>query len=85
MFERSRMTNKGSRTARVAMLAVTAAIAAVLVPMPAAAYIDPVSGSVVLQIVSAAVLAGAVTIGRARHWLFTLFRRGGTERSPADE
>lgn len=71
------------RTARVrpAQLILLSLVALLVVPAPAAAYIDPVSGSVLLQILSAAILAGAVTIGRARAWLVGLFRRGGRQAS----
>jgi len=35
-----------------------------LVPVPAAAYIDPLSGSIVLQVVAAGFLATAFTVKR---------------------
>jgi hypothetical protein len=55
----------------------TFAVAALaILAKPAAAYIDPISGSVLIQIVAAAALAAVATV---RNWgsrLRTLFRRG---------
>lgn len=85
MSNHCKLPNRNSRPMRVTPLLVLAAVALVVTPAPAAAYIDPASGSLLLQIVSAAVLAGAVTIGRARTWLFSLFRRVGTGRRPGVE
>jgi hypothetical protein len=77
MYEGRGGGNHGSGRGRVVKLVLLCGIAIVVIPTPAAAYIDPVSGSVLLQIISAAVLAGAVTFSRARNWLLGLFRRGG--------
>jgi hypothetical protein len=60
---------------RLARALILPVVAVMVIPAPAAAYIDPVSGSILLQIISAAILAGAVTIGRARAWLLSLLRR----------
>jgi hypothetical protein len=73
------------RLRRVSRLFVVATLAVIAIPTPAAAYIDPVSGSVLLQILSAAVLAGAVTIGRARTWILSLFRRRDDRTEPGVE
>jgi hypothetical protein len=73
-----------SRLMGVARLLTFPALAVFLLPAPAAAYIDPVSGSVLIQIVAAAVLAGVATVSRARHWVVSLFRgRGGQDREDA--
>jgi hypothetical protein len=77
MYEDRGGGSHGSGKGRVVRLVLLCGIAIVVIPTPAAAYIDPVSGSVLLQIISAAVLAGAVTVSRARNWLLGLFRRGG--------
>jgi hypothetical protein len=73
----------GINFGRIAKALVIPALAVFLIPTPAAAYIDPVSGSVLLQIISAGILAGAVTIGRTRAWLASLFRRA-TGRANTD-
>ncbi len=36
---------------------------------PAAAYLDPISGSVVLQVLAAALLAGLLSVRRAWAWV----------------
>lgn len=65
-----------SRTKHLGQLGMAVAAALFLVPAPAAAaYIDPISGSVLIQIVSAGVLAGLVSIRRARNWVLSFFRR----------
>lgn len=45
-----------------------------LTPLPAAAYIDPISGSVILQVIAAALLAGLLSFKRAWSWVGSRFR-----------
>lgn len=44
-------------------------LAALIFPSPAAAYIDPLSGSIILQVVAAGVLSFVFTIKRSWQWL----------------
>lgn len=47
-----------------------------LISPPAAwAYLDPISGSIILQILAAGFLAAAATLRRSRNWLSSLFSR----------
>ncbi len=58
---------------RVLGLTIVAVGAVVMIPAPAAAYIDPVSGSVLIQVVSAALFAGLLTFRRWARWIASLF------------
>lgn len=60
---------RGGSSAAVALLIVA------LVPAPAAAYLDPISGSIILQVVAASALAASFTI--KRWWSFV---RDGARR-----
>ena len=53
----------------------------VISPTQAWAYLDPISGSIVLQILAAGFLAGAATFRRSREWLGNLVSRfrGGSD------
>jgi hypothetical protein len=57
----------------------TAFLALVLLPRTAHAYVDPTSGSIVLQVALAGILGAIVTIkqwwGKARETFRSLFRR----------
>lgn len=44
-------------------------VAGVVCPPPAAAYIDPLSGSIILQVVAAGVLSFVFTMKRSWRWL----------------
>lgn len=44
-------------------------------PTRAWAYLDPISGSIVLQVLAAGFLAGAATFRRSREWLADLISR----------
>lgn len=39
------------------------------------AYLDPISGSIILQVLAAGFLAAAATFRRSRQWLSDLFSR----------
>lgn len=68
----------GSR--RVAAVLFVVAASSVLVPPPAHAYLDPISGSVLLQVIVAGVLA--VSLGAKRRWAqVTQFFRRRSSRS----
>lgn len=47
----------------------------VVAPSMAWAYLDPITGSIVLQIIAAGFLAAAATFRRSREWFAGLFRR----------
>lgn len=65
--------NASRRLSRLGIAVVFVVLAA---PSPVAgAYIDPISGSILIQILSAGILAAVVSIKRARDWFFSLFRR----------
>lgn len=44
-------------------------------PRAAWAYLDPISGSIILQILAAGFLAAAATFRRSRNWLASFFSR----------
>lgn len=44
-------------------------LAGVVFPAPAAAYVDPLSGSIILQVVAAGVLSFVFTMKRSWQWL----------------
>lgn len=44
-------------------------VSGLLFPLPAAAYIDPLSGSIILQVVAAGVLSFVFTMKRSVQWL----------------
>jgi len=49
-------------------------LVSVLVPRQAAAYIDPVSGSIILQVLAAGLLAASLTIKNWRAWVVRTVR-----------
>mgnify|MGYP000588146031 CR=1 FL=1 len=57
---------------RVSLIAVLVALAS---PHPVHAYIDPLSGSIIFQVIAAAVLGASLTIKRFWRRIFGLFRR----------
>lgn len=56
--------NPRNRWTRALRLALTMLALSLVVPRPAAAYIDPMSGSILLQVVAASFLATAFTVKR---------------------
>jgi hypothetical protein len=46
-----------------------------IMPPLAMAYLDPISGSIILQVLAAGFLAAAATFRRSRQWLSDLFSR----------
>jgi hypothetical protein len=44
-------------------------LVSLIAPPRAAAYIDPLSGSIVLQVLAAGLMAASLTIRRFREWL----------------
>jgi hypothetical protein len=57
----------GNRTTSIAFVA--CGVAGLLFPPMAAAYIDPLSGSIILQVVAAGVLSFVFTMKRSWQWL----------------
>ena len=60
---------------RAAELSVLAALGIFVIPRTALAYIDPVSGSVLLQVLAAGLLAALFTIKRSWLGITTFLRR----------
>ena len=56
-------------------LLVALAIFHVAAPTRAWAYLDPITGSIVLQVVAAGFIAAMATFHRARVWVAGLFRK----------
>lgn len=47
----------------------------VIAPRLALAYLDPITGSIVLQVLAAGFLAAAATFRKSREWLAGIFQR----------
>ena len=59
--------------------AATAALLVLVLGTPAEAYIDPGSGSMLMQLLLAGVMGGIVTFRAGLRRVFGLFRRSGRE------
>lgn len=68
-----RMVHHPAPTAGTLLVAL--AVFHVVVPPRALAYLDPITGSIVLQILAAGFIAAMATFRRARVWVAGLFRK----------
>jgi hypothetical protein len=64
-----------SRAPAAGTLLLGLAIFHVWAPVRAWAYLDPITGSIVLQVLAAGFVAGMATFRRTREWFAGLFRR----------
>ena len=69
-----RLTQRPVPMAGTLLLAL--AIFHVVAPTRAWAYLDPITGSIVLQVLAAGFLAAMATYRRFREWVAGLFRKG---------
>jgi hypothetical protein len=71
---RGSMKNTSPTRADVAWIIAVLSSWAVVFPPPAHAYVDPVSGSIILQVLAAGALAAAFTFKRSVHSVRELAR-----------
>jgi hypothetical protein len=64
----------------VRTLIVAIAIFHVVSPTRAWAYLDPITGSIVLQVLAAGFLAAAATFRRSREWFSGVLKKWTTDR-----
>lgn len=62
-------------TPTVASLLVALAVFHVVAPTRAWAYLDPITGSIILQVLAAGFLAAMATFRRSREWVSELFKK----------
>ena len=78
------MPDKHTRSTGIVSLITVVLILPLLFPNNAHAYLDPGTGSFILQAAVAVLLAGAVTLKHSWHRVRNLFRSSSREQSDLD-
>jgi hypothetical protein len=73
-----RLASEPAPTVSTLILAI--AIFHVVAPTRAGAYLDPITGSIVLQVLAAGFLAAAATFRRSREWFSGVLKKWTTDR-----